>query len=74
METTHIVLLVVSSAVSFGVGRTFMHFRNKKRRKLKEEADARAAQVLREQPRPPESRNKSKRKRQLQHESRASRH
>ena len=73
METVHIVLLVVSSAVSFGVGRTVMHFRNKKRRKLKEEADARSAQILSEAPAGPESRNKSKRRRQIQHESRARR-
>ena len=73
METSHIVLLVVSSAVSFALGRTFVYFRNKKRKKLKEQLDARAAQALREQPAALESRNKSKRKRQMQHESRASR-
>ncbi len=63
METSHIILLVISSAVSFGLGRTFVHFRNKKRR---ETAQAREAQALRDKPAEPESKNKSKRKRQLQ--------
>ena len=66
MENSNIVLLVVSSAVSFGLGRVYVHFRDKKRKKLKDEAEARRAQVLREQPVGPESKNKSKRKRQQQ--------
>lgn len=66
MENLNIVLLVVSCAVSFGLGRVYVHFRDKKRRKLKSEAGARAAQMLRDQPAGPESKNKSKRKRQQQ--------
>lgn len=63
METSSIILLAVSSAVSFGLGRIFVHFRDTKRDK---QAQERAAQTRRNQPAEPESRNKSKRKRQLQ--------
>ena len=66
MENVNIILLVVSCAVSFGLGRVYVHFRDKKRKKLKEELEARRAQILREQPAEPESTNKSKRKRQQQ--------
>ena len=62
METSSILLLLVSSVVSFGLGRTFVHFRDKKRKK---EAQARQAPALRDRPVEAESRNKSKRKRQL---------
>lgn len=62
METSSIILLVVSSVVSFGLGRTFVHFRDKNRKK---EAQARQAQALRDRPVEAESRNKSKRRRQL---------
>jgi hypothetical protein len=60
MENVNIILLVVSCAVSFGLGRLYVHFRDKKRDKLKKEAEARAARLLREQPAGPESMNKSK--------------
>ena len=63
METSSIILLVISSAISFGLGRTFVHFRNKKR---KERAQARKVQALRDRPVAAESKNKSKRKRQIQ--------
>ena len=63
LETSSIVLLVVSSFVSFGLGRTFVHFRNKKR---KLEALTRKQQILLERAAEPESNNKSKRKRQLE--------
>ncbi|MDO8717631.1 MAG: hypothetical protein Q7K20_01415 [Polaromonas sp.] len=63
METSNILLLVISSAVSFGVGRTIMHFRRKKREK---QAQEHQAQALRNRPPEVESSNKSKRKRQLQ--------
>ena len=66
MENVNIILLVVSCAVSFGLGRVYVHFRDKKRKKLKDQAEARHAQMLREQPTGPESKNKSKRKRQQQ--------
>ena len=66
MENLNIVLLVASCAVSFGLGRVYVHFRDKKRQQLKAELEARHAQMLREQPAGPESKNKSKRKRQQQ--------
>ncbi|CAM3404089.1 Transmembrane protein [Polaromonas hydrogenivorans] len=66
METSSIVLLGVSCAVSFGLGRIFVHFRDKKRKSEQERAKERAAQALREQPPEAESRNKGKRRRQLQ--------
>lgn len=63
METSSIIILLISSAISFALGRTFVHFRNKKR---KERALAREAQALRDRPAEAESKNRSKRKRQLQ--------
>ena len=66
MENSSIILLVVSCAISFGLGRVYVHFRDKKRKKLQSELAARRAQMLREQPAGPESKNKSKRKRQQQ--------
>jgi flagellar basal body-associated protein FliL len=63
METSSIIILIISSAISFALGRVFVHFRNKKR---KEKAQAREAQALRNRPLEAESRNRSKRKRQLQ--------
>jgi Na+-translocating ferredoxin:NAD+ oxidoreductase RnfG subunit len=63
METSNIILLAISSAVSFGVGRTVMHFRRKKREK---QAQERQEQALRNRLPEVESSNKSKRKRQLQ--------
>ncbi|MCY7370716.1 MAG: hypothetical protein LH479_07570, partial [Polaromonas sp.] len=70
MENSHIILLFVSSAVSFGIGRAFMHSRGKKRRREAALAAARQAQLLRERPPEPPSSNKAKRKRQLQQQSR----
>lgn len=71
METSSIVLLLVSSAVSFGLGRVFMHARKKKRTEQLRQTQERAAQALREQPPEPESKNKSKRKRQQLEQKRA---
>jgi hypothetical protein len=62
METSSIVLLVVTATVSFGLGRTVVHLRNKKRNKL---VQALAAQALANPPAETSSTNKSKRKRQL---------
>ena len=62
METSAIILLVVSCAVSFALGRIFVHFRDKKRDRLARE---REAQALRNQPAEKASLNKSKRNRQL---------
>lgn len=63
METSSLILLAVCCAVSFGLGRIVVHFRDKRRNQRKQE---REAQALRERPAEPESKNKSKRKRQLQ--------
>ena len=63
METSSIILLVVSASISFAVGRTIMHFRKKKKQAEKERALALQAQALRDAPPGPESKNKSKRKR-----------
>jgi len=63
MEITNIILLLVTCAISFGLGRTIMHLRGKKRQKQAEEQKARA---LRNRLDEPESKNRSKRKRQLQ--------
>ena len=61
METPALIFLVVSCAISFGLGRLFVHFRDKKRKKAAEE---RAAAALRDRPAEPESLNKAKRTRQ----------
>ena len=63
METSHIVVLVLSCAISFGVGRLIVHFRNKKRTRLAREHNA---ETLRNRPPEKESLNRSKRRRQLQ--------
>lgn len=62
METSNIFLLLASGAVSFGLGRVFVHFRDKKREKQVREQ---AAQARRDQPVEPTAKNRSKRKRQL---------
>lgn len=66
IETSSMVLLAASGAVSFALGRVFVHFRDKKRKKEHDQAQQRIAQALRDQPPEAESKNKSKRKRQLQ--------
>jgi hypothetical protein len=58
-----ILLLVLSSAISFAVGRYFVITRAKKRQKLDLQ---RQELALRNRPPEPASQNKSKRKRQLQ--------
>ena len=70
MDTPGIILLVVSAAISFGLGRLFVHFRDKKRKATHEAALKRAAQALRDGPPEAASKNKAKRKRQLRGESR----
>ena len=64
METSSILLLVVSASISFALGRTVMHFRDNKRKAEKERLQKLQAQALRAAPSGPESKNKSKRKRQ----------
>ena len=63
LEPSSIVLLAVSATVSFGLGRTFVHFRDKKR---KAQALERKAQALRDRPVEPDSKNRGKRRRQLE--------
>lgn len=63
METPAVIFLVISCAVSFGLGRIFVHFRDKRRKKAAQEREALA---LRNRPPEPEALNKAKRKRQLQ--------
>ena len=64
MDTSSIILLAVSASISFALGRTIMHFRNKKKNAEKAQAQKRAAQTLRDGPPEAESKNKGKRKRQ----------
>ena len=66
METSSIIFLVTSCTISFAFGRIFVHFRDKKREKEKALSYERQAQALRDRPIGPESKNKSKRKRQMQ--------
>ena len=64
METSSVILLVVSASISFALGRTILHFRNQKKQAKKDEVLALQAKALRDAPPGPESKNKSKRKRQ----------
>ncbi len=66
METSSIILLAVSASISFALGRTIMYFRNKKKNAEKERLQKQAAQALRDAPPEAASKNKSKRKRQMQ--------
>ena len=64
METSNVILLVISASISFAIGRTIMHFRKKSKADALLKTQQKAAQVLRDTPPGPESKNKSKRKRQ----------
>lgn len=66
METSSVILLAVSASISFALGRTIVHFRNKKKHAKKLEEQKKALQVLWDGPPEAESKNKGKRKRQLQ--------
>ncbi len=70
METSSIILLLVSASISFALGRIIVHFRNIKR---KREALERQAREKQNRPPEPESKNKAKRKRQLQELNQAQR-
>ena len=64
MDTTSVVLLLVTASISFAVGRAIMHVRKKKqaaRQKLLADIAAKAAS---DAPPGPPSNNKSKRKRE----------
>ena len=63
MEISSTILLIVSASISFALGRTILHFRNKKKQAQKELALALQAKALKDAPLGPESKNKSKRKR-----------
>ena len=63
MEISSAILLIVSASISFALGRTILHFRNKKMQAKKEQALAMQAKALKDAPPGPESKNKSKRKR-----------
>ena len=65
MDTPSIILLVVSASISFGLGRLFVYFRDKKRKAARDVALNRAAQAQRDAPPEAASKNKAKRKRQL---------
>ena len=63
MEISSVILLVVSASISFALGRTILHFRNKKKQAKKDQALALQAKALKDAPPGLESKNKSKRKR-----------
>ena len=63
MEISSAILLIVSASISFALGRTILHFRNKKKQAKKDRALALQAKALKDAPPGPESKNKSKRKR-----------
>lgn len=71
METSHIILLVVSASISFAIGRVIMHMRKIKKNA---EAQTKAAKAQRDAPPEAESKNKSKRKRQVRLESLQKKH
>ena len=69
-DPASILLLVLSSVISFALGRFIMTSRAKKRQR---EAIEHQERALRERPPEPESKNKSKRRRQLQQSGKAAR-
>ncbi len=64
MDTPSIILLVVSASISFGLGRLFVHLRNKKREAEKQRVQRLAQEARHNLPPEAESKNKAKRKRQ----------
>lgn len=65
MDSSSILLLVVSASISFALGRFVVFLRNKKRNADKEKALQKLAQAIKDRPPEAESMNKAKRKRQL---------
>ncbi|MDB5963725.1 MAG: hypothetical protein JWQ72_225 [Polaromonas sp.] len=65
METSSIILLVVSASISFGLGRLIVHLRDRKRKSQQQQSDKLAEEARRNLPPEPESHNKAKRKRQV---------
>jgi hypothetical protein len=68
MEPLNILILVVSCAISFGIGRVIVHFRNKRRLDAARQALADRPPVIYDEAQTGDIKNKSKRKR-LQRES-----
>lgn len=66
METPLVIILVVSCAISFALGRTFVYFRDKKKKQAEETLKALAQRRREDAGNEAESKNKAKRKRQLQ--------
>jgi uncharacterized protein HemX len=66
METSGIVFLAVAASISFALGRTVVYFRNRKRKALQDKVKELEQQAAQEMPPQLQSRNRSKRKRQLQ--------
>lgn len=66
IDNAGLVLLLVSCAISFGLGKTFVYFRDKKRKATSDKARLMAVQIRRNQLPGPLARNKAKRKRQRQ--------
>ena len=70
MENSSIILLVVSCAASFGIGRVIKHFLGKKRQREAMQIAMHQAEALRNRPPEAPSNNKAKRRRQMQQQSR----
>lgn len=66
MENSSILYLVISASVSFAIGRTVVHFRNERRDAQNELARKKAIRAQSDAAPEPESKNKGKRRRQLQ--------
>lgn len=68
-DSVVLVVLVVSCTASFGLGRLILHICNKKRQATQDQSVLIADRIRRTQSPEPPSKNKSKRRRQLQGKS-----
>jgi hypothetical protein len=67
METSSLILLLVSASISFAVGRVIVYFRKRNtQRKAQRKTFEQQAQAQRDRVLEPVAKNKAKRKRQLQ--------
>ena len=64
MDTTSVVLLLVTASISFAIGRAIMHLRKKKQAARQQLLADIAAKAAKDAPPGPPSNNKSKRKRE----------
>ena len=64
MDTTSVVLLLVTASISFAIGRAIMHVRKKKQAARQQLLADIAAKAARDAPPGPPSNNKNKRKRE----------